>query len=487
VEVFLRDTLVASGADSVNAVVSLAGRLDQGVRFVFVASNAAGASTRAETGEFRVIGPDVPPSLEIVHPDTMVGGHYRILTSRVRLKVECPAPPGCVSVTAFLGETAVARGTSALDTVVSLAGFPLDTARFRFEGVNRHGTVTTVRTALFDVETDPRWTEILTLPGTLKDVTADQVVYETGWYGRQLHLLNRRTGADTVLAEGEYYALPWVGLIPSGYVVATPSAPHLDIPGSLREFGGSNVRASHFGLWVRGRSVVWQNPDGAIHRDDVLAQRLTRTPNVLWAGLVGPSALDVAEDGTVAYTGHARGDDRNVEVYLFRPGGEAERITSTPDRLPTWPRTDGTNVIYTTQLRYAGIPQQRDYQLMLHTPGGKVALTPVLDQGIDFHAYGVSNAWAVYGLTDHPSPRQVWARSPSGEVRRITPWAEGGRLVRMGPAGQVLLERNGDYSRVYLAETPFSPLVEMPKRGEYRWIDGRLHVMIGSSLIRIDL
>jgi hypothetical protein len=492
VEVFLRDTLVAQGADSVNAVVSLAGHVDQSVRFVFVATNLGGGSTRAETGEFRVARPD-GPRLEIVHPKAHEG-HYRLLTSRVRLKVECPAPPGCVSITAFLGETPVAQGTSALDTVVSLAGFPHDTVSFRFEGVSRLGTTSTVRTSRFRVDTNPYWTEVLTVPGTLKDVDGDRVVYETGFHPRKLHLLNLRTGADSILVQGYLSELPVPVLIPGGVVLAFPTYLYPSpTPGELRELGGSNVRGRHIGFAVRGQWVTWVDSSRVLHRDDALAPRLTRTLNVLAWKYTGRSEFHLAEDGTVAYAGLPQGytefphDVHKVQIYLLRPGGEVEQITSDPGILPSDPRTDGTNVVYTAQPRSAGGSEPWGYRLMLHTPGGKVPLTPLLKEPPAYSA--AANGWVVYGFTDSsPDPEQVWARSPSGEVRRITSWAEGGRLYQLGPAGQIILERESDRRR-FVAATPFSPLVELGEwngLARYRWIEGRLHMLIGGSLIRID-
>jgi hypothetical protein len=486
VKVLLRDTLIAEGPDSVNAAVSLEKHLGQTIRFVFVASNGEGASTRAETGEFHVIEPDAPPRLEILLPTT---GQLssRTLTTRVRLHARCTAPPACVSITAFVGQTEVARGTSSvLDTVVSLAALGRDTVRFRFEAANRHGTRTTAQTPRFDLQTSPYWTEVLSVPRSIYDADQDRVLYTvTAPSGReQLRLLDRRTGADSMLADHEiWYELPWARLIPSGYVIIDR------VQGAvLREHGGSNVRAAGGGsVKIRGRWLTWITPDSVLHRDDVLAPRLTRTPQPRWLA-EGYSGEDIGADGSVAYLALPEGAPRDgsfsPQLFLLRPSGVAEQVTSDPRVTPLRPQTDGTNVVYAKSFH------RRDgdrYRLMLHTPAGEESLTEdIVDKPWDYDAEA---GWVVFTL-HHPygSPRQVWARSPSGEVRQITHGSTSSTLVSMGPDGQVLLHRGG---RWYLARTPFSPLVDVGRggvaTGSPRWIDGKLHVSFGNTLYRIEI
>jgi hypothetical protein len=491
VKVLLRDTLIAEGPDSVNAVVSLEKHLGQAVRFVFVATNKGGGSTRAETGEFRVIEPDAQPRLEIIGPAV---GTTRMLTTRVRLQARCTAPPECVSITAFVGQTEVARGTSSvLDTVVSLAAVGRDTVRFRFEAVNRHGTRTTAQTVRFDLQTSPYWSEVLAVPLFLVDVDQDRVLYTmTAPSGlQQLRLLDRRTGADSLLADNEkWFELPGARLIPSGHVMVDRAT------GELREYGGSNARApgghgfesAGFQVTIRGRWLTWIDPGGIIHRDDVLAPRLTRTPQPRLFS-PGQSGEDIGADGSVAYLALPEGspEDGSVarQLFLLRPSGVAEQVTSDPGVMPLRPQTDGTNSVYAKHFH------TRDgdrYRLMLHTPAGEEALTE--DVVVQPWDYDAEAGWVVFTL-HHPygAPTQVWARSPSGEVRQITQGATSSTLLAVGPDGQVLLHRGG---RGYLARTPFSPLVDVG-RGfapgsalTIRWLDGKLHVFFGSTLYRIE-
>jgi hypothetical protein len=478
VKVFLRDTLVTEGPDSVNAVVSLEKHLGQTIRFVFVASNGDGGSTRAETGEFRVIEPDVPPRLEVILP-TIGQNTTRTLTTRVRLQARCTAPPECVSITAFVGQTEVARGTSSvLDTVVSLAAVGRDTVRFRFEAVNRHGTRTISETPRFFLQSSPYWSVVLTVPRGLWDVNEEQVLYTmTAPSGREeLRILDRRTGADSLVAEHEnWWDLPSAYLFTSGHVVIGG--------GVLQEYGGSNVRVTgaHSPM-IRGRWLAWVE-SGIIHRDDVLAHKLTRTPHIQ------RSTANIAADGSIVYTAYPEGwpQDGSVAPQLFhlRPSGAVEQVTSAPSVSPTRPRSDGTNVVYAAQT--SGI--SNEYRLMVHTPAGEDTLATGLVErpgGFD-NDYDAEAGWVVFTVDHgHQIPRQVWARSPSGEVRRITPWATSSYLVGMGPDGQVLLTHDG---RWHLARTPFSPLVDIGTIASgtwHRWIDGTLHVWFGGTLYRIE-
>jgi hypothetical protein len=65
VSVFLQGTLVAQGADSVSAAVSLAEHADRSVRLSFTAANASGGRTTAETGEIRITSTRWVPVLTV--------------------------------------------------------------------------------------------------------------------------------------------------------------------------------------------------------------------------------------------------------------------------------------------------------------------------------------------------------------------------------------------------------------------------------------
>jgi hypothetical protein len=152
------------------------------------------------------------------------------------------------------------------------------------------------------------------------------------------------------------------------------------------------------------------------------------------------------------------------------------------------PRTDGANVVY---IRRTSTPGGLRYQLMLRlADGGEVTLSeplaapgPMFDPRALF-TYRAEAGWVVYTLPDGGAT-QVWARSPAGQVRRVTPWATESVLRGVGPAGQVLVENGG---RLYLAATPHGALVDvgLTRPGAVRWHDGKAHMIVGHLLLRLD-
>jgi hypothetical protein len=166
--------------------------------------------------------------------------------------------------------------------------------------------------------------------------------------------------------------LPHAALIPSGVVLLTRPFVYSGKPGELREFGGSNARSlSFFGFLIRGRWLVWGDAGPRLNRDDVLAARLTQPPHdVGWDG-ESASRFDIAEDGTVAFTAFplsytgTKDITSGGELFLLRPGGEVEQITSSRDAFSHTPKTDGTNVVYTAQ---SSRPAPNKFRLVLRTP-----------------------------------------------------------------------------------------------------------------------
>jgi hypothetical protein len=478
VSVFLQGTLVVQGTDSVNAVVSLAPHADRSVRLSFVATNLSGGRTTAETGEIRVAS--TPPVLEILAPTPADS----VLSAAVRVRAKCTEDDarGC-TVKVLLRDTLVAEGADSVNAVVSLEKHLGRTVRFVFAATNTSGGSTRAETGDFRV-VGGRWTDLRlpAVPGTVRDATPDRILYIQGDH---LQVRDVATGAEQGVYSESNAASTWAALFPGGVLLSYPASYGYK-PTGVREVGGSgHWSGPGFSQQVRGRWAAWlTHINGEIIRDDVVARRLTIVSGV---AAVVPDALDVADDGTIAYTVRPRddfgsGEDRPRQLYLLR-GDTPERIAVASGAIPLSPETDGTNVVYT---RRTTTPEGVRYQLVLVAPGGEVALAPPRAARYSSQ-YQAEAGWVVYTLQDDAGINQVWARSPAGDARRITPWATPSTLHALGPAGQTVVENGG---RWYFARTPGEALVDIgPKvQGSVRWYHGypETYLSTGSRLLRLD-
>jgi hypothetical protein len=385
-------------------------------------------------------------------------------------------------VSVFVQGTLVAQGTDSVNAVVSLAAHADRRLRLSFAAANLSGGTTTAESAEFRVVSS-RWTEVakLTGPGFLLDAAPDRIVYVTGDF---VNVREVATGAErTVFAESSAGSTT-ARLVPNGVLLSLNGGSRK--PNGMREVGGSGRSTGRgYAEAVSGRWVTWVTDEGLqrFHRDDVVARRFTTTT---LEGGKGPAGYDVGDDGTVVIAlrpfAHLGGDlNEKTQLYRIGEAGAAEQITFDTTAHSQTPKTDGTLLAYTRQ---TSTPAGSRYRLMLRTPAGEAALArpdSVLSR------YEVSAGWVVFTQPDDAGIIQVWARSPAGEVRRVTSWGTRSSLAGLGPAGQLVVENNG---RWHFARTPGEALIDigLVPEGQLRWFHGYdgTYLWTGSRLLRLD-
>jgi hypothetical protein len=482
VKVFLKGaaTALAFDVDSIDARVPLPEQQGKAVRFVFVASDTSGARTTMETGEM-VLPAITQPWIEVLSP---APAGTAALADPTRVRARCRGFSQRCWLQVKVGDVVVAEGVDSVNAPVVLAGYAGEKVRFTFVGrsigLSSPPPPTTAETREFPV-LPSAWKVALAAPGRLHDATPRRAVYSLPEWD-ELRLLEVPTGSDRVLyreSDAEYAE----AAVTDDVVLILYAHRAEGKRQGTEEFGGSNARTGGYRITARGRWAVWLD-GSSIFRDDAPAATLTHTPNFYAYDSPG-SGYDLAEDGTIVYTGWpadyagwpAVGE---TDLYLFR-GGAAERITNDSASIPMSPRTDGANVVYT---RRTSTSSGFRYQLvLLPAAGGEVTLSEPLaaaPQAI----YRAEGGWVVYTLPDGGAT-QLWARSPAGQVQRVTPWGTGSILRGVGPDGQVLVESGG---RLYFAATAHEALVDvgLAHQGPVRWFDGRAHLVVGYQLLRLD-
>jgi len=429
------------------------------------------------------------PRVQIIQPVPPLEGS-RLLAGRARVQARCEVTRDpCILLEAFIGNTRVASGASQIDASVSLAGVTGDSVRFRLVATSSRGQKTIVETATFEVEPSPQWTELYTVPGYIQDAAPDRVIYSLLSHSDAVFLRDVATGIDQFLhlESNDAYGL----LFPGGAIVWYENVMETK-PRGIREFGGSNARDSGGGeMATRGRWAAWTNYM-QLRRDDVLAPHVTNGDKPLVEWEAEGNRYDLAEDGTVVYTGYVSYLEEKSDPYyysitfmdpqLFRlEEGPDTQLTFDSTTVPMAPRTDGTNLVFT---RRASQPGRSTYELVLRTPAGEVTLAgPLVASSLPFD-YRAEAGWVVYTLPGASGTRQIWARSPSGNVTQVTAPGASSYLPVVGPDAQIVLYSGG---RLYLAAKPDAPLVDIGGSGCWpKWFDDKLYCEAVTSFFRID-
>ena len=450
---------------------------------VVLAAAACGEPAGVDDGEGE------PPTIVVLSPTHMPQGD-RMLVGRMHVRAHCGEGPRCASLSAYVNDALVARGVDSVNVLVPLAKWE-DTVRVRFEAKGRDGSSAGTELRRFLIEPSPLWTELFTTPGPIRDAAPDRAVYAL-YNQDQLRLRKIATGEDISLLHSETN-------VPNGYAWLTPVGVIVDLGGTsypykeagIFEIGGSEARADPgSNAAARSRWAAW-NDTRHIYRDDVMIPALAHSSHL--AG-----SYDLAADGTIAYEGYAdttRFFDGPVQIFLFRPGGGPDlQVTFDTLTTPINPQTDGTLVAYTRRL---AVPDGRSYELVLITPGGgETVLAGPITATTPYESpfrYDVEAGWVVFSI-DAAREAGLLARAPSGEVRALGVPGSRGTLLALGPAAQVVVASEG---RWYHAASPTARAVDFgasthPAAGDdrgaaFRWYGGKLHVIFGTSLFRIDL
>ena len=126
--------------------------------------------------------------------------------------------------------------------------------------------------------------------------------------------------------------------------------------------------------------------------------------------------------------------------------------------------------------------------IRLSDPGGEITLgsdlLKDLQPGDDYEA---NDGWIAFVRPDAASSRQIWRRSPAGVETQVSALGRSSTIEAMGPAGEIVFTSDASGTeRRYRARAGEDPTEVSSGLGQAIFVDGVLHVMMGSTLFRVD-
>ena len=463
-----------SSSDTSIAVVDASGRVTAVGRGVATIRFDAGPAAADAT--LRVMRLDtIAPTLVVHHP-----AQYTVAQPELRIAATCTDddPDGCVSIRVIIMVNSQVRlsfthAGGVLDTVVSLAHLEGMAATVIVYG---HDPVrsTSVSRQVYVVSSDALHEEEV-VSGIILDASADRLLVwdSTTAGGGALRIDDRSTGAADTIQLGAGSRPLYAYLTSRGAVWVTPGG-----------FGGTVIESRDgtlvdrgpitpgYTLRVDGDYAIWQ-ADQTLRRLDIVAGTV-----VVVSPISGNNSNDVAPNGDVVFW--KTGD---YNIFRYRAGTETP-ITADSVMWSTYPVTDGASIVYR---RHDPCCQNQQYQLILWTDSGEVALTTRTPRqhSQDTH-YRIENGWVAFVRFPGDNIHELWSRSPSGTEQIVA--AAGGASIEieaLAGDGTIVFARSG---RRYL----WSPAAGGAARdvgariGEVRLIGDVPHVFVGGSLFRIE-
>lgn len=291
-----------------------------------------------------------------------------------------------------------------------------------------------------------------------------------------LRLVDRTSGQSRVLHESPGQTTRQAVLFPGGviFVVNDPLE-----GSSLMEWrnGASTVLETGVTYFrASGAYAIWTA------RGRLFRRELTSGTTVTIADGVPANDHDVASTGEVAWW-----SSEPYEIHLFH-NGASEQLTADGDGAlrNVLPRTDGTRVVY----QRTGFPPTRaGTSILLSDQGGGVTLAQSTECTRDEDTrpdrdYAARNGWIAYLRWDDFWGCSLWRLSSSGE--EDTPTGDAilpSDIELIGDSGEIIFLNYVDRYRVPVGGPPvrISSWIGRPL-----YIDGQLHLLMGSSLLRAN-
>ena len=478
--------LVSVGGASPAAVLDLAG-LPLGDVAIRVRATTVQGDTGAATVTV-VHGGPVGLTITAPLPGT-------VARPSVRVDADCG---GCASmrVTARIppdtAEATVATGTHGIHADVSLAAYDgVHRLLLTVTGVDGSGVVSR-RVMEIPVESSTRLTPLVSGGERLMAFDATRLLVGSEDFDASkprswsVRVVDRGTGAATEILSSpfgqydttfvSYEGWPHTG----GFAFKVRNHYHDWRPGQDPVvLPGAGFHVSFAGDWAG--LLTGESPSSVVRRN--LATGAEEALGTTFAIATSP---EVAANGDIVW----RGGDGNV--WRAHVGQAPEKIAdvATPSRNASWPVTDGVNVAYL--VIEANVPQK----LRLYTADGTmVELGEVAPFETTYPvtsypahaAYETRNGWTAFLRPDAGALRQVWTRSPAGELRQATFVGNSAAIRELGPSGEVIFASGGS---VYAVRAPYTsaPVRLFSDSPDYflRWYGGQLVFFLGRTAFTVS-
>lgn len=319
--------------------------------------------------------------------------------------------------------------------------------------------------------------------GTITDVTPQRILFFTMDDWRPiLKVYNRATGSLRVVPDPNGHTPGYEQLTSRGIMFGTTE----DDETSLYEWTGAATPLLHDGT-PRGmrvspnsrRYVIWPTWRPGEGRYLILRDVLLSRNTLVGNGRVADLA-DVGDQGEVVYTD----GPTPYNVFRFR-AGQTVQLTHDATYSNFNPLTDGVNVVYRKQVSATAsrIVLYNDNlgEVVLRDSSTTNYFTPRAD-------YFPASGWVAFtriNTVDDAAVRQVWLRSPQGQLSAVSPAGDDASIIAVA-AGQVMYSSRG---YLYLGRPGAAPVLVSPfaDGAGTAWLQGAWYVHFGGGLYRVVL
>ncbi len=411
-----------------------------------------------------------------------------LATPSIRVVASCTddSSGGCESLTISVsgagGTITKAVGQATVDQEISLAEFEGQVENLRAGGRDVvqgriHRTPSVIRRVY--VETSSHLTPVASSgTGTLIDASAIHLLAVEGGgvddATDTLRRVERGSGQSTVIYNVNRERAREGSLFPGGVIFLTQASAG---GGTLKEWRNgtvSDLQTQPGPLKVALPYAIWSSLSAAPIRRELNTGTNVTLPAV-------GTASDVAPNGDVALWSSAP-----YEVHLFQDGS-ATQLTNDGDGTlgNVFPVTDGAHVVYA---RTPIFPASGTSSIRLSASAGEIVLASNVTGGlVPGDDYEVNDGWIAFVRTDAGNVKQIWRRSPAGVESQVTVFGSSSTIEAMGPAGEILFMSSAvGTERRYRAVAGEEPVDVGAGLGRAIFIDGVPHVLMGSTLLRVD-
>lgn len=319
---------------------------------------------------------------------------------------------------------------------------------------------------------------VTSVDGTITDITTQRILFFTIEGGRPaMKVHNRATGSLRTVPDQSGHTPGYEKLTARGVVYGITE----DDETSVYEWNGNTVPRWNDGT-PRGmrvspnnkRYIIWPTwrPGRYLNLRDVTLYKDT----LIGSGRVADLA-DVGDTGEVVFSeGPAP-----YNVFRYR-NGQTVQLTHDATYSNLNPLTDGVNVVYRKQ-----VSETASRIVMYNDQLGEVVLR---NDSADFFTpradYFPSNGWVAFTritTANGAAVRQVWARSPRGQLSALSP--AGADAYVLAVAGGQVMFVSGGY--LFLGRPGATPALVAPfaEGTGSAWLQGSWYVHFGGGLYRV--
>ena len=378
----------------------------------------------------------------------------------------------------------VTSGKGSLDVRVDLSAFEGSFGILRIRANDAFQSVSEDRPIY--VETSPFLFELERLPGPIRDVGSDRILYATPIDGsggtsgsaankETLSIFDRTSGLSTEVPLATDYSVSpacHAFLTPTGviYEALAPGGGQHDVfdfrdgaLDALTSTGGDLLESS-------GDFAIWTESGVGLHR---------RTFSTGQVDFIVDQAddPDLSEDGAIGWA---------FEGQLFRYTGAVLQLTNNTELEDFQPIVDRDVVVYAK--RRPGDEFSIAFRDGIPPSGAPTPLKETLLTGFgafepsSVDDYRVRSGWLAYTDDGPTGQREPWLLFPNGTQSRLTNFPTTARLQALNDAGEVVLSNDGER---YLVDSGGNLLSISSDRGRCFYLDNSWHLALGSVLFEV--